>query len=126
MVEPMFDPDAVHQQVADLFVEIQAAWTDRNRGRLHQLVGPDLMVEWERRLDDFDRRGWHNVVTIVEAPTVQYISLANRGEKELDRVVVFVEAVVSDFVQVEQSGMILTHDSGSTPRTRVGEYWTLV
>jgi predicted lipid-binding transport protein (Tim44 family) len=125
MVEPMFDPDAVHQQCAELFVEIQAAWTDRNRGRLHQLVGPDLMVEWERRLDDFDRRGWHNVVQVVEGPTVQYVSLANRGEKDLDRVVVFIEAVVADYVQVDGSGMILTHDSGSSPRTRVGEYWTL-
>jgi predicted lipid-binding transport protein (Tim44 family) len=125
MVEPIFDPDTVHQQVAELFVEIQAAWTDRNRGRLRQLVGPDLMVEWERRLDDFDRRGWRNIVQVVDGPTVQYISLANRGEKDLDRVVVFIEAVVADYVQVEVSGMILTHDSGSSPRTRVGEYWTL-
>jgi predicted lipid-binding transport protein (Tim44 family) len=125
MVEPIFDPDAVHQQAADLFVEIQAAWTDRNRGRLHQIVGPDLMVEWERRLDDFDRRGWHNIVQVLEGPTVQYISLANHGERELDRVVIFIEAVVSDYVQVDRSGMILTHDSGRSPRTRVGEYWTL-
>jgi predicted lipid-binding transport protein (Tim44 family) len=28
-------------------------------------------------------------------------------------------------VRVERSGMILTHDSGSSPRTVVGEYWTL-
>jgi len=125
MVEPIFDPDAVHQQAADLFVEIQAAWTDRNRARLHQLVGPDLMVEWERRLDDFDRRGWHNVVQVVEGPTVQYVSLANHGQRETDRIVVFIEAVVTDYVQVEQSGMILTHNSGASPRTRVGEYWTL-
>ena len=106
-------------------MEIQAAWTDRNRGRLHQLVGPDLMVEWERRLDDFDRRGWHNIVQVVEGPRVQYISLANLGGRDADRIVVFIEAVVTDYVQVEQNGMILTHDSGSSPRTRVGEYWTL-
>ena len=33
------------------------------------MLGPDLMVEWNRRLDDFDRKGWHNVCEIVEGPT---------------------------------------------------------
>jgi len=125
MVEPIFDPDAVHTQTAQLFRDIQRAWSDRDLDRLTELVGPDLMIEWERRLNDFDRRGWHNIVDISEGPTVQYVSLANRGEKDKDRVVVFIEAVVSDYVRVERTGAIMTHNSGSSPRTRVGEYWTL-
>jgi predicted lipid-binding transport protein (Tim44 family) len=125
MVEPIFEPDAVHGQAAQLFRNIQSAWSERDLDRLTALVGSDLMVEWERRLNDFDRRGWHNIVDILEGPTVQYVSLANRGEKDKDRVVVFIEAVVSDYVRVERSGGILTHNSGSSPRTRVGEYWTL-
>jgi len=125
MVDPMFDPDAVHTQAAQLFVDIQAAWTDRDRRRLAELVGRDLMVEWELRLDDFARRGWHNIVQVVEGPTVQYVQLENVGERPRDRVIVFIEAVVSDYVQVDINGMILTHNNGSNPRTRIGEYWTL-
>lgn len=125
MVDPIFDPDAVHAQAGQLFVDIQAAWTDRDRRRLHELVGPDLMVEWELRLDDFDRRGWHNVVEVIEGPTIQYVNLINAGDTPNDRVVVFVEALVADYVQVSMNGMILTHNQGSSPRTRVGEYWTL-
>jgi predicted lipid-binding transport protein (Tim44 family) len=125
LVAPIFDPDAVRRDAAALFVDIQAAWTNRDRRRLHELVGDDLMLEWERRLDDFDRRGWHNIVEVLEGPLVQYINLVNAGDDADDRIVVFVEAVVSDYVQVGASGMILTHDSGASPRSRVGEYWTL-
>lgn len=125
MVEPIFDPDAVHRQAAQLFLDIQAAWTDDDRTRLAELVGPDLMTEWTRRLNDFNRRGWQNVVDVISGPEIQYISLANRADKAEDRVVVFVTAVVSDYVRVQRSGMILTHDRGRNPRTRVGEYWTL-
>jgi predicted lipid-binding transport protein (Tim44 family) len=125
LVDPMFDPDAVHAQAAKLFVDIQDAWTARDRQRLHELVGPDLMVEWELRLDDFGRRGWHNIVQVVEGPAIQYVQLENLGDRPRDRIVVFVEAVVADYVQVDSNGMIMTHDNGSNPRTRVGEYWTL-
>jgi len=45
-----------------LFVACQQAWDARDRSRLAVLVGDDLLVEWKRRLDDFDAKGWHNRV----------------------------------------------------------------
>ena len=37
-------------------MDIQKAWDADDRIRLRGLVGPDLMTEWERRLDDFAER----------------------------------------------------------------------
>ena len=34
------------------------------------------MVEWGRRLDDFERKGWHNRVKVVSGPEVEYIGSA--------------------------------------------------
>jgi len=39
-----------------------------------------VLAWWERRLDDFDRRGWHNHVQVVGEPVVEYVGLANRGD----------------------------------------------
>ncbi len=50
------------------------------------------MREWDRRLDDFQRRGWRNRVEPLGEPTVQYVSLVHRGTPGEDRVVVRIEA----------------------------------
>ena len=42
----------------------------RPRRRSPSWCGPDLLVEWNRRLDDFDRKGWHNRVEVLADPTV--------------------------------------------------------
>ena len=60
-----------------LFRAAQMAWDARDRGGLARLVGPDLLVEWERRLDDFDRKGWHNRVEVLEDPNVLYVGITN-------------------------------------------------
>ena len=36
---------------------------------------PTCMVEWVRRLDDFDRKGWHNVCEIRQPSEVEYVGL---------------------------------------------------
>ena len=67
--DPAFAPDAVKANASALFKQIQAAWTAGDRAKLSRLVAPDLLVEWERRLDDMDRRGWRNHVEVVGEPT---------------------------------------------------------
>jgi predicted lipid-binding transport protein (Tim44 family) len=119
-----FSPDVVHEQAAALFKEIQAAWDGPRRGRLRQLVGPDLMVEWDRRLDDLERRGWRNRVSVLSGPEVQYVSMLNRAEDADDRVVVHVEATLSDFV-VDRAGNRLGQGGSASDRRRLAEYWTL-
>ncbi|HET8950049.1 MAG TPA: TIM44-like domain-containing protein [Solirubrobacteraceae bacterium] len=118
-----FAADEVRGEAAALLNLIVKAWTARDRDALEQMLGPDLMVEWERRLDDFDRKGWHNVCEIVDGPKVQYLGLVNRADDADDRVTVRVESRQRDVV-IDRNGNTITRSNQSEIVT-VGEYWTL-
>ena len=70
--DEVFAPERVRSQAARLFVEIQSAWDAGDRVRLRGLVAPELLAEWERRLDDFDRKGWRNRVRPLGEPSIEY------------------------------------------------------
>jgi predicted lipid-binding transport protein (Tim44 family) len=116
--------EAVKRDAADLFRRIQEAWTAGDRGRLARMVGPDLMKEWSLRLDDFDRKGWHNVVKVLDGPTVKYMGLVNREDDTEDRVVVRVEAELEDYVELAGGGRMNASGQSSEKRT-LEEWWTL-
>src|SRR5436305_722888 len=120
-----FAPGRVRRQAAKLFVEIQSAWDAHDRARLRELVAPELLAEWERRLDDFDRKGWRNRVHPLGEPSVEYVGLTNRGEDRRDRVVVRIEARLSDYVE-DAYGQRVGRVDAAGDTTRVREFWTLV
>jgi predicted lipid-binding transport protein (Tim44 family) len=82
------------------------------------------MVEWNRRLDDFDRKGWHNITERLSEPSIEYLGLVNReGEKD-DRVTVRIEAEIRDYtVGADGSHLLRTDDTDEV--TKLPEYWTL-
>ena len=120
-----FAPERVRSQAASLFVNIQSAWDAGDRVRLRGLVAPDLLAEWERRLDDFDRKGWRNRVRPIGEPSIEYVGLTNRGEDRDDRVVVRIEArpAITSRTPTGSASAALT-----PPATRYGcaRLWTLV
>jgi predicted lipid-binding transport protein (Tim44 family) len=118
-----FDADGVVEQARDLFLRIQSAWTARDRDALARIVSPTLLAEWRLRLDDFDRRGWHNQVTVAGTPAVHYVGLVNRESDDEDRVVVLVEAQLVDIVLDRHGNRI--RRSNESDVTAVREYWTL-
>jgi predicted lipid-binding transport protein (Tim44 family) len=119
-----FAPDTVKAKASELFLEIQQRWSQNDISGLEQLVGEDLMVEWRRRLADFDRKGWHNKVSPHGPPAVQYVGLTNReGDKE-DRVVVLLSAICEDFV-IDHNGNTILKDNDTSTTTTLQEYWTL-
>jgi predicted lipid-binding transport protein (Tim44 family) len=123
--DPAFAPDKVKPAAAKLFKDIQVAWDASDREWLGRLVAPQLLREWERRLDDFARRGWHNRVHCLGEPAVEYVGLTHRGDNEQDRVVVRIEARLRDFVEDVYGNRIRRTDRfGETVRVR--EFWTLV
>lgn len=122
--DPAFAPDVVKPAAAALFTEIQGAWDTGNRQTLHRLVSPELLVEWEQRLDDFQRRGWRNRVQVMGAPTVEYVGLSNRGGDDADRVVVRIEAKLRDYV-VDSSGRHIKSEGQLSETRRLREFWTL-
>jgi len=119
-----FAVDHVTREAAALFRRIQAAWSREDRKALHRLCSPELCVEWERRLDDFAARGWHNKVEVNGDPEVHYVGLVNRADDHDDRVCVFIEASLTDYVEDDAGRRIKRNDSTSTTTT-LREYWTL-
>ena len=122
--DPAFAPDNVKHAASRLFHEIQSAWDSADRMRLRRLLAPELLAEWERRLDDFARRGWRNRVRPLGEPVIEYVGLTHRGDRAADRVVVRIEARMRDYVEdfhgnhVRRTGRL-----GETVFTR--EFWTL-
>ena len=122
--DPEFAPDQVRATAKRLFVEIETAWDRDDRAALSRLVGPELLVEWERRLDDFRRRGWTNHVEPVGEPAIEYVNLHRTGDESTDRVVVKIDARIRDYV-VDGYGRHLKRTGKLSEMTRMREFWTL-
>jgi predicted lipid-binding transport protein (Tim44 family) len=122
--DPAFAPDAVIPRAAALFTSIQHAWSDADRGALRKLVAPELETEWERRLDDLERRGWRNRVEPLEPPKVTYVGLTHRGDRTTDRVTVRIDARVRDYV-VDRDGRHRRRAGSATETIRLREFWIL-
>jgi predicted lipid-binding transport protein (Tim44 family) len=119
-----FAADAVVADTTALFNTVQLAWDKDDRATLAKLVGPELLIEWTRRLDDFKARRWHNRVEVIAGPNVEYVGMTNREEDSEDRVVVRIEARLRDYVET-QAGAVLNHNGGDSDQTSLCEYWTL-
>lgn len=119
-----FAAETVVAEARDLFLDVQRAWSKPDLHRLRALVGPDLMVEWERRLADFAAKGWRNEVTVTDGPDVEYVGLVNREDDTEDRVVVRISATVDDKC-VTRTGETILRNGAKTASTRIAEWWTL-
>jgi predicted lipid-binding transport protein (Tim44 family) len=100
------------------------AWDARDREGLARLVGPDLLVEWKRRLDDFDQKGWHNRVEVLGDPRVLYVGITNREEDAEDRAVVRIEAKLRAYV-LDRAGNKVMRSGEKDELVTLVEYWTL-
>jgi predicted lipid-binding transport protein (Tim44 family) len=119
-----FDPETVRTQAANLFNDIQHAWDAGDRARLSALVTPSLMAEWNRRLDDFEHRGWRNRTQPLGAATIEYVGLTNRGSDQQDRVTVRVEAKLRDYVE-DRLGRHIKRAGRIGETISIREFWTL-
>jgi predicted lipid-binding transport protein (Tim44 family) len=115
----------VREDAELLFRAIQGAWSRNDVERLHELVAPELMKEWELRLEDFRRKGWRNKIE-VKSVEAAYVGLVNRAADEDDRVVVRISARVRDIVVSKGGGAPVTRtDSGGSEHVDLREWWTL-
>ena len=120
--DPLFDSEVVKERAAALFVAIQRAWSENDVAKLRRWVGPELMVEWDARLADFRRKGWRNLVDVLDGPQVRYVGVTNRAEDAEDRAVVQLTARLRDVV-VDGRGNVLPSEDGEL--ARISEFWTL-
>lgn len=119
-----FDPETVRREASRLFLEIQRRWSENDADALDAMVGPGLMVEWRRRLEDFSRKGWRNRCEPQGEPVVEYMGLVNREGEDEDRVVVRITAALEDYV-VDAGGNTIRKSGESSTTTTLTEWWTL-
>jgi predicted lipid-binding transport protein (Tim44 family) len=119
-----FAQEAVCVAARSLFCAIQEAWSRDDRETLSDLVMPDLMIEWEKRLAGFARRGWSNQIELRGVINTDYVGLKNAAEEESKRAVVRVGARVRDVV-VDSHGKIIHRKNSFTDVHNICEYWTL-
>ncbi|MDO8187607.1 Tim44-like domain-containing protein [Conexibacter sp. JD483] len=122
--DPMFEPAAVRASAEQIFTAAQHAWDERDYETLEQLLVPDLMVEWRRRLEDFRKKGWHNRVEVLQIRSIEYLGLTNREGHREDRVTVRICARLRDFV-VMRNGMVLKRNEETSDTVELTEFWTL-
>jgi predicted lipid-binding transport protein (Tim44 family) len=125
-----FSPAQVRAAGERLFIDVQSAWSRGDVSALRSLVAPRLMSEWERRLDDLNRRGMTNHVEVTRPPKVEYVGIG-RGARTAaapgggpDRVVVRIEARIRDWV-TDRSGREINERGAPTKTVRMREYWVL-
>jgi predicted lipid-binding transport protein (Tim44 family) len=119
-----FDAGELRGAAGALHAELFHAWNDGDRERLRERLGPDLMVEWERRLDDFAAKDWRNECAVVGDTKVEYVGLTNREEESEDRAVVRVSGKMRDVV-VDAGGRLMTRNNSNSQVVGFAEYWTL-
>jgi predicted lipid-binding transport protein (Tim44 family) len=119
-----FASGELERHAVSLFRAAQTAWDARDRPALERLVGPDLLVEWNRRLDDFDRKGWHNRVEVLGDPKVLYVGLTNREDDTEDRAVVRIDASLRAYV-IDTNGNKIMRKGEKDELVTLVEYWTL-
>ena len=124
--DPAFAPETVKEGAAQLHRDIVAAWNQGDRDTLGQLIGADLLVEWARRLDDFDRRGWRNITEVLGEPQVDYVGLVNRSDEGEDRCTVRIEVPLRDVVLDRNDRMVTRNDDANADGlVTLAEFWTL-
>ncbi len=125
--DPLLAADAVARDAERLFRVAQEAWDARDDRRLRELLSPDLLVEWRRRLADFADRGWHNRVEVLSIVSVEYLGLVNREGEHEDRVTCRITARLHDWVEIIGSHppARINRSGASSPLVTMTEYWTL-
>jgi predicted lipid-binding transport protein (Tim44 family) len=119
-----FAADEMERHATALFRAAQMAWDARDRAALAKLVGPELLVEWNRRLDDFDRKHWHNRVEVLGEPEVRYVGITNREDDAEDRAVVRITGKLRAYVE-DGNGRRIMRKGEKDEQITLEEYWTL-
>jgi hypothetical protein len=66
---------AVTDAAERLFREMYSAWDGGDRERLARISDPDLMTDWNKRLDGYAAEGKRQRVQILDGPKLDYVSL---------------------------------------------------
>jgi predicted lipid-binding transport protein (Tim44 family) len=119
-MDAQFDPAAFGESATDMFFKIQAAWTNRDMGRVADLVTPEMRGVLQAQCDTLraNRR-----INRLENIAVRQAALTEGWqEKGQDFVTVYFLASLVDYTTDESGAQVL--DGSRTEPVKFEEYWT--
>jgi predicted lipid-binding transport protein (Tim44 family) len=119
-MDAQFDPAAFSESATDMFFKIQAAWTNRDMGRVTDLVTPEMRGVLQAQCDKLraDRR-----INRLENIAVRQAAVTEGWqEKGQDFVTVYFLASLVDYTTDESGAQVL--DGSRTEPVKFEEYWT--
>lgn len=117
-----FDPGALKNRAASLYITAQRAWTAGDEATLATILAPVVYGKWTEQLREYVARGQVNVVEVIDGPHVDIVNVANRTGETNDTVTFRITATLNDYVVSRRTGALATRKDRST---RPVEYWTL-
>lgn len=93
--EKPLSPELVRVAAEALFRLVVLAWNERDGARLATLLGPELMVEWERRLALALRSKLDERLEIVGDVRVEYVGFTADEGRDDTRAVMLIEAALA-------------------------------
>jgi predicted lipid-binding transport protein (Tim44 family) len=119
-MDAQFDPAAFGESATDMFFKIQAAWTNRDMGRVTDLLTPEMRGVLQAQCDKLraDRR-----INRLENIAVRQGAVTEGWqEKGQDFVTVYFLASLVDYTTDESGAQVL--DGSRTEPVKFEEYWT--
>jgi len=119
-MDAQFDPAAFSESATDIFFKIQAAWTNRDMGRVTDLLTPEMRGVLQAQCDKLraDR-----LINRLENIAVRQAAVTEGWqEKGQDFVTVYFLASLVDYTTDESGAQVL--DGSRTEPVKFEEYWT--
>jgi predicted lipid-binding transport protein (Tim44 family) len=119
-VDDSFHPDRFKEAAQDLFFKIQAGWTRRDPAVIKDLVGDQLLSEYNRHFEDMKQKG---VINRLENIAVRQIDLISAGVQNGEKFVsVKFIANLLDYTVEEKTGAVVFGDNQNP--IKFEETWT--
>ncbi len=119
--DPAFDVAALRARAELVFLELQAAWSERDWARARPYVSDALFHAQQYWIDGFKKQGVRNVIEQVQV--LGFEVAAVDSDAYYDAITVRLFASCLDYVTTEDGKLV----RGSRTRpTRFSEYWTFI
>ncbi len=113
--------DEIKELAQDIFFKVQAAWMRRDIDSIRDLLGPELLSQYEQQFQDMKARG---IVNRLENIAVRSVEMVDYGrESGFEYVKLRFNANLLDYTVEESSGRVI--EGNDREPVKFQEIWTL-
>ena len=88
----------------DTFLQLQEAWTHKDREIMQGMLTPDIYMKWKEMQDNMESLGQRNVVKDVIIEDVEILDIQDYTDDEKDRFTARISASAIDFTVNAKTG----------------------